>query len=61
MNTHYYILPDGRRAEDLYEAAILLGTSKRQARKLVKRGQIEKVLITIQTEEHGNNEGQVNV
>ena len=56
--THYYILPDGSRAEKIREAADMLGVSPHKIRKLVRRGQIEKVLTTNQATEYGNNTQQ---
>ena len=58
-NTHYYILPDGTRAENMKEGHKMLGKSGTVFAKLVKKGIIKKV-ITSSTLSNENNLQQSN-
>ena len=46
MNTHYYILPDGSRAENMKEACKSLGVGSRFFKTLIKRGLVKKILTS---------------
>ncbi|NPA35490.1 MAG: hypothetical protein GXO47_01430 [Chlorobi bacterium] len=45
MGTHYYILPDGRRAENMKEGCEMMQIGRRGFRALVKKGTIKKGTI----------------
>jgi len=52
---HYYILPDGRKAENMKEAKFILGITGHQFRGMIKGGEIIKVLINQRAHNHDKN------
>ena len=43
MKTHIYIIPDGRRANNMKEGCEMMGIQSESFRKLVRRGDIKKL------------------
>ena len=46
MNTHYYILPDGNRADNMKDGCEAMGINRRSFQNLVKKQIVKKVLLT---------------
>ncbi|MRT91660.1 hypothetical protein [Ancylomarina sp. 16SWW S1-10-2] len=57
-NKHYYLLPGGKRAENMKQARIFMEIGKHAFRNAVKCGEVIKVLFnpqTLQSDEQSNN------
>jgi len=57
MNKHYYILPDGSRADNMKEGCEAMGINRRSFQNLVKKQVIKKVLTTELKEDEDENKG----